>query len=56
VQSNILLFFEGEHNAKTGTQEFFSIQFNDCLINYGFTSRPRIFHLYGDVTIASEGL
>jgi hypothetical protein len=28
----------------------------DLLIIYGFTSRSRIFHLYGDVTIASEGL
>jgi hypothetical protein len=28
----------------------------DWLIIYGFTSRSRIFHLYGDVTIASEGL
>jgi hypothetical protein len=26
------------------------------LIIYGFTSRSRIFHLYGDVTIADEGL
>ena len=26
------------------------------IILYGFTSRSRIFHLYGDVTIASEGL
>jgi hypothetical protein len=26
------------------------------LIIYGFTSRSRIFHLYGDVTIAGEGL
>jgi hypothetical protein len=26
------------------------------LIIYGFTSRPRIFHLYEDVTIAGEGL
>jgi hypothetical protein len=25
-------------------------------IIYGFTSRSRIFHLYGDVTIAGEGL
>jgi hypothetical protein len=24
------------------------------LIDYGFTSRSRIFHLYEDVTIASE--
>jgi hypothetical protein len=23
---------------------------------YGFTSRSRIFHLYGEVTIAGEGL
>jgi hypothetical protein len=29
---------------------------NDWLIIYGFTSRSRIFHLYGDVTIAGEGL
>jgi hypothetical protein len=29
---------------------------SDWLIIYGFTSRSRIFHLYGDVTIASEGL
>jgi hypothetical protein len=28
----------------------------DRLIIYGFTSRSRIFHLYGDVTIAGEGL
>jgi hypothetical protein len=28
----------------------------DWLIIYGFTSRSRIFHLYGDVTITSEGL
>jgi hypothetical protein len=28
----------------------------DWLIIYGFTSRLRIFHLYVDVTIASEGL
>jgi hypothetical protein len=28
----------------------------DWLITYGFTSRSRIFHLYGDVTIAGEGL
>jgi hypothetical protein len=27
-----------------------------ALIIYGFTSRSRIFHLYGDVTIAGEGL
>jgi hypothetical protein len=26
------------------------------LIIYGFTSHSRIFHLYGDVTIAGEGL
>jgi hypothetical protein len=28
----------------------------DWLIIYGFTSRLRIFHSYGDVTIAGEGL
>jgi hypothetical protein len=27
----------------------------DLLIIYGFTSRSRIFHSYGDVTIAGEG-
>jgi hypothetical protein len=26
------------------------------LVIYGFTYRSRIFHLYGDVTIAGEGL
>jgi hypothetical protein len=26
------------------------------MIIYGFTSRSRILHLYGDVTIAGEGL
>jgi hypothetical protein len=30
--------------------------FNDWLIIYGFTSRSRIFHLYGDITITGEGL
>jgi hypothetical protein len=29
---------------------------NYFMIIYGFTSQPRIFHLYGDVTIAGEGL
>ena len=29
---------------------------DDLLIIYCFTSRPRIFHLYGDVTITGEGL
>jgi hypothetical protein len=28
----------------------------DWLIIYGFTSRSRIFHLNGDVTITGEGL
>jgi hypothetical protein len=28
----------------------------DWLIIYSFTSRSRIFHLYGDVIIAGEGL
>jgi hypothetical protein len=32
------------------------LQLIDWLIIYGFTSRSRIFHLYGDVTIAGEGL
>ena len=27
----------------------------DCLINYCFTSRPRIYHLYGDVAITMNG-
>jgi hypothetical protein len=30
--------------------------FIHSLIIYGFTSRSRIFHLYGDVTTAGEGL
>jgi hypothetical protein len=30
MQSNIPLFFEGEHNVKTGTQDIFFIQnFNE---------------------------
>jgi hypothetical protein len=29
---------------------------NNWLIIYGFTSRSRFFQLYGDVTIAGEGL
>jgi hypothetical protein len=28
----------------------------DWLIIYGFTSRSRIFHLHGNITIAGEGL
>jgi hypothetical protein len=28
----------------------------DWLITYGFTSRSRIFHFYGGVTVADEGL
>jgi hypothetical protein len=27
-----------------------------CMFVYGFTSRLRVFHLYGDVTLASKGL
>ena len=40
-------------------QEFFTYMvdlFIHWLIIYGFTSRSRIFHFYGDVTIAGEGL
>ena len=33
----------------------FSVEI-DWLIIYRFTSRSRIFHLYGDITIAGEGL
>ena len=33
-----------------------SFEDSDWLIIYGFTSHSRIFHLYGDVTIAGEGL
>jgi hypothetical protein len=32
------------------------INFIDWLIIYGFMSRSRMFHLYGDVTISGEGL
>jgi hypothetical protein len=35
---------------------FFCEVIEDWLIIYCFTSRSRIFHLYGDVTIADEGL
>jgi hypothetical protein len=31
-------------------------KYSDWLIMYRFTSHSRIFHLYGDVTIAGEGL
>jgi hypothetical protein len=34
----------------------FKLSKYDWLIIYGFTSRSRIFHLHGDVTIAGEGL
>jgi hypothetical protein len=39
-------------------QEFFTFiyLFIYLFIIYGFTSRSRIFHLYGDITIAGEGL
>jgi hypothetical protein len=36
--------------------EQFWILFTYGLIIYGFTSRSRMFYLYGDVTIAGEGL
>ena len=34
----------------------FSCSTDFCLFIYCFTSRSRIFHLYGDVTITGEGL
>jgi hypothetical protein len=44
--------------SKCFTKTFITLYFPliDWLIIYGFTSRSRIFHLYGDVTIAGEGL
>jgi hypothetical protein len=39
-------------NSATPGIKYFKIR----LIIYGFTSHSRIFHLYGDVTIAGEGL
>jgi hypothetical protein len=38
-----------QENPKTTTTT------ESCLIIYCFTSRSRIFHLYGDVTITGEG-
>jgi hypothetical protein len=35
---------------------FWLFGFLKRLIIYGFTSRSRLFHLYGDVTTAGEGL
>jgi hypothetical protein len=44
-------------NLNPSTQEWFVPGLvNDWLIIYEFTSRSRIFHLYGDVNIAGEGL
>ena len=39
-----------------GSSDPLSSMVLDWLIIYGFTSRLRIFHLYGDVTFAGEGL
>jgi hypothetical protein len=36
------------------SKDMANVKVFDWLIVYGFTSRSRIFHLYGDVTIASE--
>jgi hypothetical protein len=36
--------------------ELLSLESIDWMIIYEFTSRSRIFHLYGDVTIAGERL
>jgi hypothetical protein len=33
-----------------------TVVFQSIMIIYGFTSRSRMFHIYGDVTIADEGL
>jgi hypothetical protein len=49
---------EGSFTCHTycNTGPLFLRSYLDWLIIYGFTSRSRIFHLYGDVTIAGEGL
>jgi hypothetical protein len=47
-------------NGSTGHTEFdwwlLHLPDIDWLIIYSFTSRSRIFHLYGDITITGEGL
>jgi hypothetical protein len=41
---------------KSNATSAWTYWFIDWLIVYCFTSRSRIFHLYGDVTIAGEGM
>jgi hypothetical protein len=65
-EMTVLIFkFIGDWNDVAYLQTIFCLQIAnigsisnelDWLIIYGFTSRSRIFHLYGDVTIAGEGL
>jgi hypothetical protein len=52
-QSINLRFCIDNHSTRQWTM---NIGLHDWLIVYGFTSRSRIFHLYGDITIAGEGL
>jgi hypothetical protein len=62
TQSTLLMCKEhlGPLQVNSGWNVFKSNGFDysmiDWLIFYCFTSRSRIFHLYGDVTIAGEGM
>jgi hypothetical protein len=47
---------EGKNNNNNKQYDYKKVFRCDWLIIYGFTSRSRIFHLYGDVTIAGKGL
>jgi hypothetical protein len=46
----VTFFCKDMHNQRLNDVD------NDWLIIYSFTSRSRIFHLYGDVTITGKGL
>ena len=50
-----LIWRRNQGTAKV-TCSFVLLDKIDGLIIYGFTSRSRIFHLYGDVIVVGEGL
>jgi hypothetical protein len=63
AESNIMTHFNipldlDNESPKKHSLSFFQTRLTKQkrLIIYGFTSRLRIFHLYGDVTTAGEGL
>jgi hypothetical protein len=45
---------ELKDSTESVAMPLYDLRHTDWLIIYGFTSRSRIFHLYGDVTIAGE--